>query len=368
MTQARQHYFLSVSFSIAILLLSIYTTHAFIRAILWAGIIAIAIWPLYEKWLKVFNQHLFLSSLTFTALISLLIVIPCLYLSYILMRDIHFATMYLFHINHTGLPAPLWLEDWPIFHDQLSEFWENTLAKPNGLSALLSLDFFASLRTYSISAFKNVSGVIWHRLFTFVFSMLTLFFFFKDGKTILKQVHFIGDNTLPLRWQRYVSHLPLALRATVNGILMVAIGVGCLMGISYAYLNIPGPALMGIITTLFACVPFGAPIILCLLAGYLVINGALLSAIGLLSWGIVVMFIADHLIRPALIGGAARLPFLLVLFGILGGIRCFDILGLFLGPIIMVLFITLWQEWTNEHEPLTDTTSAEKRAQNKSYY
>jgi predicted PurR-regulated permease PerM len=56
------------------------------------------------------------------------------------------------------------------------------------------------------------------------------------------------------------------------------------------------------------------------------------------------MFVADHFIKPVLIGGAIQLPFLAVLFGILGGVETLGLLGLFVGPVIMVLFITLWYE------------------------
>ena len=60
-----------------------------------------------------------------------------------------------------------------------------------------------------------------------------------------------------------------------------------------------------------------------------------------------VVFVADHFVRPVLIGGAIRLPFLWVLMGILGGLEAFGILGLFLGPAIMAALISLWREWTD---------------------
>ena len=56
-------------------------------------------------------------------------------------------------------------------------------------------------------------------------------------------------------------------------------------------------------------------------------------------------FVADHFIRPVLIGGATQLPFLWVLLGILGGVEGFGLLGLFLGPAIMAVLILLWREW-----------------------
>ena len=57
--------------------------------------------------------------------------------------------------------------------------------------------------------------------------------------------------------------------------------------------------------------------------------------------------IADHAIRPILIGGAAKLPFLWVLLGIFGGLETFGLVGLFLGPAIMAALVSLWREWTD---------------------
>lgn len=338
----------SLLFSTCIIVLTLYISQEFLQAIAWAAVIAIASWSLYEKWLHLFNRNDFLASLSLVTLITLLILIPCIYLSYILMRDIHMATMFLIKANQTGIAQPEWLDDLPFFSSQLGQLWDDTLAKRNGVSELISRDTFSQIRGFSILAFKNVGGLIWHRLFVFGFSMLTLFYFFKDGKYIIEDIHHIGENVLALRWQRYVTHLPIALRATINGIVLVAVGVGILMGLSYAFLNVPAPALMGIVTTLFACIPFGAPIVFVGVASFLVLQSNFIGALGLLVWGTIVMFIADHLVRPALIGGAARLPFLTVLFGILGGIQFFGLLGLFIGPMIMVMFITLWLEWTHQ--------------------
>ena len=61
----------------------------------------------------------------------------------------------------------------------------------------------------------------------------------------------------------------------------------------------------------------------------------------------IVIGIADHVIRPALIGGAAKLPFLFVLLGIFGGLETFGLVGLFLGPAIMAAVVSLWREWTD---------------------
>ncbi len=66
--------------------------------------------------------------------------------------------------------------------------------------------------------------------------------------------------------------------------------------------------------------------------------------------GFAVTFIADHFVRPVLIGGATRLPFVWVLLGILGGVEAYGLVGLFMGPAIMAALILLWREWVGSQK------------------
>jgi len=79
-------------------------------------------------------------------------------------------------------------------------------------------------------------------------------------------------------------------------------------------------------------------------------GGTLLAATGLFGFGAAVLLIGDNLVLPVLIGGAAELPFLLVLIGIIGGIESFGVIGLFIGPVIMAILLTMWREWTSAED------------------
>jgi predicted PurR-regulated permease PerM len=101
-----------------------------------------------------------------------------------------------------------------------------------------------------------------------------------------------------------------------------------------------------------AVIPFGAPVIFTVAALYMVSVGKAIGGIVIFVAGMIVLFIADHVVRPVLIGGAARLPFLWVLMGLLGGLETFGIIGLFLGPAIMAALIALWRDATGSPEPV----------------
>jgi predicted PurR-regulated permease PerM len=119
------------------------------------------------------------------------------------------------------------------------------------------------------------------------------------------------------------------------------------MAVLYWLAGAPHPLLLGGLTAIAAMIPFGA-IIVFLLAAFLVLaNGSPVWAAAILLGGLLVVGVADHFVRPVLIGGATRLPFLLVLFGILGGVETLGLLGLFVGPSTMAALMLLWREYVH---------------------
>ena len=128
------------------------------------------------------------------------------------------------------------------------------------------------------------------------------------------------------------------------GVVLVGLGVGVIMGACYAIMGVPFSVLLGAATALLAMIPFGAPIAFVTVGLVLLMKGNFVSAIAILVIGAIVMFVADHFVRPVIIGNATQLHFLAVLFGILGGVESIGLVGLFIGPVVMVLFTTLWRE------------------------
>jgi len=70
--------------------------------------------------------------------------------------------------------------------------------------------------------------------------------------------------------------------------------------------------------------------------------------VALAIWCTVIMGWTDHIARPFLISQQARIPFLVVLFGVLGGLAAFGLVGLFVGPVILAVLLAIWREWLIE--------------------
>ena len=90
---------------------------------------------------------------------------------------------------------------------------------------------------------------------------------------------------------------------------------------------------------------------------------------GLFAYGMILTLIADNYVRPVLIGGAVKLPFIWTLLGIFGGMETFGLLGLFLGPTLMAVLMSIWRDWIADMDKSSATTwlpDAEDRVPQKS--
>jgi predicted PurR-regulated permease PerM len=187
-------------------------------------------------------------------------------------------------------------------------------------------------------------GGLIHRAMIFAITLIALFFVLKEQEELVAQLRVAGDRLLGPTGERVASQVVLSVRGTINGLVFVGIGEGAVMTILYWIAGVPHPLLLGSATAIAAMIPFGAIVMFGFAALLLLAQGAVGWAIAILVAGLVVVGIADHFVRPVLIGGATRLPFLWVLLGILGGVATLGLLGLFVGPGTMAALMLLWRE------------------------
>ncbi|MBV9587909.1 MAG: AI-2E family transporter [Alphaproteobacteria bacterium] len=246
----------------------------------------------------------------------------------------------------------------PIIGAAVAEWWQTNLGDPAAAEELIGR---VNLRTLTESA-REYGAVVVHRLALLLFTLLTLFFVFRDGDRLAEQLRQLGDRLIGHRGERIAGHMIAAVHGTVNGLVLVGLAEGFLLGIVYFAAGLPYPAIVGAVTAVAAVIPFAAPVVYILAGLYLFTVGNTVGGIIIVVTGSVIVFIADHFVRPFLIGGAARLPFLWVLLGLLGGLETFGFLGLFLGPALMAALVALWREWTEVPAPERTRAAARQPA------
>ncbi len=320
-------------------LLAIWTLWSFLPALGWATVLAIATWPLRE-WLMRNSARPTATALSLTLIIGLLIVGPLVILIIQGAREAVLVLKWVRELPETGLGTPEWLAQLPFLGGFLASWWQDHLANPEAARELLGRGESIGLMQWT----RHLGHELFSRLIILAFTLLTLFFLYRNGPQIIEQAHTIADRLLGPPARRYGNEAIAAVRATVNGLVLVGLAEGALLGIAYVWADLSHALLLGFATGVLATIPFGAPLVYVIACLILIVQSRVTAAVVLFLFGSSVVFVADHFVRPALIGRSTRLPFLWILLGIFGGLETFGLLGLFLGPAIIAVVLAIWRE------------------------
>jgi predicted PurR-regulated permease PerM len=77
----------------------------------------------------------------------------------------------------------------------------------------------------------------------------------------------------------------------------------------------------------------------------------------------------DNFLRPILVGRDTQMHELMILFGTLGGIIMFGVVGVIIGPIIAALFVTVWDIYSLAFKdvlPAVATSGSDGKPENSS--
>jgi predicted PurR-regulated permease PerM len=186
-------------------------------------------------------------------------------------------------------------------------------------------------------------------------SLLTAFFLFRDGDQLLDRLRRILHSLLGERVNAYFKAVGDTTHAVVYGLLLGAIAQGAMAGLGYWAAGVLTPVFWGVATAVVALIPFGAPLVWGSIGLWLLVHGQIGAGAGLLLWGVLAISWIDNLVRPLVISGVAKIPFLLVLFGVLGGLAAFGLVGLFVGPVVLAVLLAIWREWAAVLESAAQT-------------
>ena len=322
----------------------------FIVPVLWAAIIAYITWPLYHSVQKLCGPRPTLSATIMISMVVLVVGIPLTFAIFMLQhegRNLFYELQRQVFSGH--LDVPQFIRDLPIIGKEVTRTLKEINTDPNSIVQNVS-GWFQSHLNYGRLVLSEISK----NIFKLCFAVMSLFFFYRDGQTILNQVSKALEMVIGPRIHHYLDTISETTRAVVYGVGLTAIAQALLAGLSYFVAGVPNPMVLTIVTFIFALIPFGPPVAYSAVSLWLFSQGQTIEAIGVMVWGVCVVSTADNVIRPLVISGATQIPFLLIMFGVLGGLASFGMVGLFVGPVILAVLLAIWREWLHEqvHDPL----------------
>ncbi|MFH1915826.1 MAG: AI-2E family transporter [Nanoarchaeota archaeon] len=309
---------------LVLLILSAFIIRPLFAYIILGFVLAYIFRPLH-KWLYEKTQKKNFSATTITILILIVLVIPALSLLYTLFNQAKNAW--------NGLAA------FSTTLGQLSTYLSHYLGKTIDLQ-VYAQGIVSRIAQFVVeekgpSFISDVGDII---LGLFVMFMV-MFYMFRGGRQFFTELR----ELIPLKRHHKIklfSEIESMLHAVIYGQILIAIVQGVLLGIGLFVAGVPNAYFWTFVSIIICFIPYiGTPIIFVPASLYLFLSGHTGAAIGLLIYGFVIVTNIDNIIRPRIIGKRAKVHPLLVLLGVIGGLKLFGFIGLIIGPLVLSLVV-----------------------------
>jgi predicted PurR-regulated permease PerM len=304
-------------------------------------------WPLNQRLLRVTRYRAGLAALCTTLIVTAAIIVPLIWL--ILLVQVEATRAYgevqAFLASNPKLPDAL--RDLPWIGATLDDWLQKLAADPTAIRQ----QFMVVLEESSLEATRLIGGV-GRNVAKLFFAVLSMFFLLRDGPRVMAEARAILEGILGPTVRDYLDAVGATTQAVVYALILGALAQGIVAGLGYALFGVQAPVLLGALTVLIALIPFGAPLVWASLGVWLLLTGQVWQGTGLLLWGVLLVSWVDNIVRPLVISNATRMPFLLVVFGVLGGVLAFGLVGLFIGPVLLAVSLAIWREWLEQHRPV----------------
>jgi predicted PurR-regulated permease PerM len=313
----------------------------FIVTILFAMIIALSTWPLYLRVLTLFGGRRSLAALLMCIGFVMAVVLPLLVVAGAAADGVLWLHALVRARTENGpLLVPEWLRSIPLVGDSIASQLQALISSREELIAL-GRKLIDPARAIGLKVVAALGvGVVQVSLAIFV-----LFFLYRDGPKVL--------DTLERAIERLYGEIGLELlntaQKTVFGVMVGMVGTAAaqslVAGLGFAIAGVPAPILLASLVFLLSMVPVGPPLVWGGAAFWLYDRGEIGWAIFMLLYGALAISSVDNIVKPLLIARTSSLPLLIAVLGVFGGVLAFGLVGLFLGPTLLALGISLTQRW-----------------------
>jgi predicted PurR-regulated permease PerM len=319
----------------------IYVLRPFMAAVLFAAILCLFTWPVYHRlWLCLGRRDTW-AAIIMTLLLLVALILPMAYLAMNLADSAAKLFDELGYTLRNMQPhAPDWMRGLPVIGDQISRAWEQTNANHEELMKLLQ-QYYEPMRAFGLRAVQMVAGgFLQLSLVVFV-----AFFFYRDGAKLVKNLIVVvrrlggelGEEMLVLSCN--------TVKGVMLGIFGTALAQSLVAFLGFMVAGAPVPLLLALATFFLSVIPVGPPLIWGGASLWLYNHGEYGWAIFLGLYGLLAISTVDNVIKPILISHSSNLPLLLIVLGVLGGAITFGFIGIFLGPTLLAVGLTLISHW-----------------------
>ena len=326
----RENVFFAVLFSI-VSVLALAVVQPFVPYVLLAAILTYTLFPVHE-FIRQRTARPGLSSAISMILAMVIMVLPSFYIIQRLVQQVSgaYTSFQTLNIQRIG--------------DYLSGLTGNQINFQDMLDS-----FFGQIRQSIVAIAPDVLGSVTELALGFFIMFFVMFYAFREGEVFVAYIKKLLPLDADLK-EKLFSEIRLVTQAVLYGQMMTAVIQGSLGGLGFLIFGVSNWVFWGTIMIVFAFLPvMGTPIIFVPAAVDQILAGEMINGFGLLAYGAIFVMNIDNFIRPRLVSGKSKIHPVLILIGVLGGLRIFGFVGMLMGPLILAIFVAVTQFYEQEY-------------------
>jgi predicted PurR-regulated permease PerM len=335
------HMTLSVLFIAVLIVSSFWVMRPFLMALVWASVIVVATWPVFEKLEKRLGGKRGLAVAAMAVMILLMILIPITLTIVTILGNVENISAQVRSLSTLSLSAPPeWVSRIPVAGGRIAGRWRELAAlNPEERTAVVAPYVRTALEWFMMQA-----GSIGMTLVQFFLTVIIAMLLYANG-TVVRQGLLSFSRRLAGRQGEEVAILAAkAVRGVVLGVVVTALIQAAIGGVGLFVTGVPAAALLTAVMVMLCLAQIGPFLVMVPAVIWLYWSGQPVMGTVLIVF-LAVAGTIDNFVRPFLIRKGADLPLLLIFAGVIGGLIAFGIVGLFIGPVVLAVTFTLLKEW-----------------------
>jgi len=317
----------------------------FVSAMVFAGVLAIATWPLFERLRHSLGGNPTLAATVMLLAILVLVIIPISLLAAATADQLPAIVEVAKRWTKEGLHAPEALKSVPMIGERAYMEIESLLGDRDQLAALLERAMEPAGRLSL--AFVRVlgDGILQLLLVAFI-----VFFYYRDGDRIVAVLRRASERLSGHLSSEVMTIVTSTTRRVFIGIVGTAAAQAVVALIGFVIAGVPGAFMLAVATFVLSVVPMGPVLVWGGAAIWLYVKGEPGWSVFMVIWGAVVISSIDNFLKPLLIARGSTLSLGLIFLGVLGGVVAFGFIGVILGPVLLALGLALGRAWVSSQD------------------
>jgi len=335
--------FLQIAAVVLLIALCLWIVAPFVTLIIWAVIIAVAVYPAHQRLTKVLGGREKLSAALLVLAGLLILIVPTWLMTDSSVTAARSAAVNMQDGAISISPPADRVAEWPLIGERLHALWSQAAEDLEGLANQFQPQLVSLGEVLVKAVGATVFGVLQFVISIFIAGVLLL-----SAQSGYRASCAIATSLAGERGKGLTDMSIATVRSVSKGVVGVAIIQALLAGVGLLIMSVPAAGIWAALVLVLAVVQLPPLLVLGPIAVWVFSVSDPVPATLFAIWAVFVS-LCDSILKPIFLGRGMDIPVLVILIGAIGGAISAGLLGLFLGPVVLAVGYKIITEWIDTH-------------------